>query len=338
MIDLSKNKLVGKIPRSLMECRMLEYIDLGNNQINDAFPSWLGTLPQLNILILCSNELYGRIGDPESDLVFPKLRIIDLSHNRFHGTLPSGYFQKWNAMKNLDVQNSSSADNYYMIENLDMTINVMQVPRIYAYSMTIANKGIEREYPKIIRTLVAIDLSSNRFEGEIPESVGSHKQLRLLNFSNNNLVGRIPSAIAKLTNLEALDLSQNNLSGSIPWELSTELTFLAVLNLPHNNFTGRIPQGQQFNTFEMSSFDGNAELCGKPLLKECDSSSGPPSSTTSEDSISLDWKVVVLGYGSGFLIGVVIGHCVTKWKRNWLTKTFSIAHVRRPRARPRRRR
>ncbi|XVF41448.1 hypothetical protein PTKIN_Ptkin01aG0280800 [Pterospermum kingtungense] len=327
MVDLGKNKLQGKIPRSLMECRMLEYLDLGKNQIRDEFPSWLGTLPQLNILILCSNALYGRIGDPDrSNLVFPKLRIIDLAYNRFHGTLPSGYFQRWNAMRNLDVQNSSSAGNY-MIENLDMTINDVQVPRIYAYSMTITNKGIEREYPKIIRTLVAIDLSCNSFDGEIPESVGSLKQLRLLNFSNNNLVGRIPSAIAKLTNLEALDLSQNNLSGGIPWELSTQLTFLEVLNLSDNSLTGLIPQGQQFNTFEMSSFDGNAGLCGKPLPKECDSPAGPPSSTTSEDSVLLDWKVVVLGYGSGFLIGVVIGHFVTKWKRDWFTKTFSTTHA-----------
>ncbi|XP_022744345.1 receptor-like protein 12 isoform X2 [Durio zibethinus] len=334
MIDLGKNKFQGKIPRSLMECRMLEYLDLGNNQISDSFPSWLGTLPELNILILSSNALYGMIGDPESHFVFPKLRVIDLSHNRFNGTLPSGYFERWNAMRSLDVRNSSAS---YMLEYLDMTINVMHVPRYYIYSMTITNKGIEMLYPKIIRTLVAIDLSSNRFDGEIPESIWSLKELHLLNFSNNILVGRIPSAIAKLTNLEALDLSQNKLAGRIPWELSTQLTFLAVLSVSHNHLSGPIPQGQQFDTFQSSSFEGNLGLCGKPLLKECDSGSGalaPPPSSISEDSgflVGLHWKVVLLGYGSGFLIGVTIGHFVTTRKSDWLAKTFAKSHGRRQR-------
>ncbi|XP_022744340.1 receptor-like protein 12 isoform X3 [Durio zibethinus] len=295
MIDLGKNKFQGKIPRSLMECGMLQYLDLGNNQISDAFPSWLGTLPELNILILCSNALYG-------------------------------YFERWNTMRSLDVRNSSAS---YMLEYLDMRINVMHVPRYYIYSMTITNKGREMLYPKIIQTLVAIDLSSNRFDGEIPESIGSLKELHLLNVSNNILVGRIPSAIAKLKNLEALDLSQNKLAGRIPWELSTQLTFLEVLNVSHNNLTGPIPQGQQFDTFQSSSFEGNLGLCGKQLLKECDSSSGalpPPSSSISEDSgffVGLHWKVVLLGYGSGFLIGVTIGHVVTTRKSDWFAKTFS---------------
>ncbi|XP_012488019.2 potassium transporter 5 [Gossypium raimondii] len=46
-------------------------------------------------------------------------------------------------------------------------------------------------------------------------------------------------------------------------------------------------------------------MCGKPLLKECSNISGGlplPSSTFSEE-YGLDWKVVVLDYGCGFLFG-----------------------------------
>ncbi|KAL4596718.1 hypothetical protein ACB092_12G183300 [Castanea dentata] len=52
MINLGQNKLKGLIPRSMSKCAMLEILDLGHNQINDTFPFWLGTLPELKILIL----------------------------------------------------------------------------------------------------------------------------------------------------------------------------------------------------------------------------------------------------------------------------------------------
>ncbi|XVE90651.1 hypothetical protein DITRI_Ditri20bG0094200 [Diplodiscus trichospermus] len=118
---------------------------------------------------------------------------------------------------------------------------------------------MQMEYRKIIRSLVAIDMSSNRFDGEIPESIGNLKEVHLLNFSNNNLDGRIPLAIAKMTNLEALDLSQNKIAGRIPWELSTQLTFLEFLSVPYNHLTGPIPQGHQFDTFQ------STDIFTKPL-------------------------------------------------------------------------
>jgi Leucine-rich repeat (LRR) protein len=44
MIDLSENNLQGQLPRSMANCTMLEYFHVGNNQINDTFPFWLGNL------------------------------------------------------------------------------------------------------------------------------------------------------------------------------------------------------------------------------------------------------------------------------------------------------
>ena len=52
MVDLSHNLLQGKIPKSLANCAVLEISDLRNNQINDTFPIWLGSLLELNILVL----------------------------------------------------------------------------------------------------------------------------------------------------------------------------------------------------------------------------------------------------------------------------------------------
>ncbi|GKV22578.1 hypothetical protein SLEP1_g32438 [Rubroshorea leprosula] len=184
---------------------------------------------------------------------------------------------------------------------------------------------------------LVVDLSCNKFEGKIPEVVGSLKGLRLLNLSNNFLVGPIPPTLGNLTNLEALDLSRNKLTGSIPMQLA-QLNFLGVFNVSHNLLIGPIPNGRHFDTFENSSFDENLGLCGLPLSRKCDNTkaSPPPSSASevNEDSrlvVEFGWKVVALGYGCGFLLGVVIGNIVFARKREWLMRTFRIRQPRRRR-------
>uniref|UniRef100_A0A2N9HSD0 Leucine-rich repeat-containing N-terminal plant-type domain-containing protein n=1 Tax=Fagus sylvatica TaxID=28930 RepID=A0A2N9HSD0_FAGSY len=187
------------------------------------------------------------------------------------------------------------------------------------------------KYEKVQEFFRAIDMSSNKFDGEIAESIGDFKGLNMLNLSNNILSGHIPLSFENLTELESLDLSQNRLSGEIPPQLA-QLTFLEWFNVSHNHLTGSIPQGKQFNTFESSSFEGNLGLCGNPLSKKCwvsDSSPPPPSiSKQSQDStgslFEFGWKIVLVGYGFGLIIGVIIGNIVATKKHDWLMKTFGM--------------
>ncbi|GLT61925.1 hypothetical protein SLA2020_345950 [Shorea laevis] len=230
---------------------MLEFLDLGDNHIKDTFPFWLGTLPKLKILILHSNGLHGAINVLESNSLFSSLQIIDLSHNEFSGRLPTEYFKRWNAMVNPNKKNKA-----YLHAYDHPLVNDYILHNQYPYSMTITNKGSRLEYAKVLEVFSGVDLSCNKFKGEIPQIVGSLKGLQLLNLSNNILVGLIPPTLGNLTNLEALDLSQNKLIGSIPTQL-TQLNFLEVFNVSHNHLRGPIPKGQQFDTFENNSFDGN---------------------------------------------------------------------------------
>ncbi|KAJ9678813.1 hypothetical protein PVL29_020879 [Vitis rotundifolia] len=320
VIDLSENQFQGQIPRSFANCMMLEHLVLGNNQINDIFPFWLGALPQLQVLILRSNRFHGAIGSWHSNFRFPKLRIVDLSDNKFIGDLPSEYFQNWDAMKLTDIAN----DLRYMQARPKFQIPGYTWTTPYMYSMTMTNRGMQRFYEKIPDIFIAIDFSGNNFKGQIPTSIGNLNGLHLLNLGDNNLIGHIPSSLGDLTQLESLDLSQNQLSGEIPLQL-TRITFLAFVNVSHNHLTGPIPQGNQFTTFPNASFDGNPGLCGSPLSRACGSSeaSPPTSSSSKQGSTSeFDWKFVLMGYGSGLVIGVSIRYCLTSWKHEWLVKTF----------------
>ncbi|KAJ9676373.1 hypothetical protein PVL29_025076 [Vitis rotundifolia] len=304
-LDFNDNQLEGLVPRSLIICRKLEVLDLGNNKINDTFPHWLGTLPKLQVLVLRSNSFHGHIGGSKIKSPFMSLRIIDLAHNDFEGDLPEMYLRSLKAIMNADERNMTRkymGDNYYQ-DSVMVTI-----------------KGLEIEFVKILKAFTTIDLSSNKFQGEIPESIGNLNSLRGLNLSHNNLTGHIPSSFGNLKLLESLDLSSNKLIGRIPQEL-TSLTFLEVLNLSQNHLTGFIPQGNQFDTFENDSYNGNSGLCGFPLSKKCttDETLEPSQEVDAEIEGGFDWKITLIGYGCGLAIGFSLGCLIFSIKEpKWL--------------------
>ncbi|RVW24125.1 Receptor like protein 30 [Vitis vinifera] len=198
-LDFNGNQLEGLLPRSLIICRKLEVLDLGNNKINDTFPHWLGTLPELQVLVLRSNSFHGHIGCSKIKSPFMSLRIIDLAYNDFEGDLPEMYLRSLKATMNVDEGNMTRkymGDSYYQ-DSVMVTI-----------------KGLEIEFVKILNTFTTIDLSSNKFQGEIPKSIGNLNSLRGLNLSHNSLAGHIPSSFKNLKLLESLDLSSNKLMGA----------------------------------------------------------------------------------------------------------------------------
>ncbi|XP_019152022.1 PREDICTED: receptor like protein 30-like [Ipomoea nil] len=142
------------------------------------------------------------------------------------------------------------------------------------------------------------------------------------------LCGSIPRSFGKLSLLESLDLSSNQLGGEIPKELAP-LTFLCVFKLSHNHLTGCIPKGNQFNTFDKGSYEGNDGLRGYPMTKDCGNGVSSQSPTLEvlhqEDNVSIldgcTWKVVLLGYGCGGVFGMVMGGLMLLTRKPyWITK------------------
>ncbi|KAH0980601.1 hypothetical protein GBA52_007778 [Prunus armeniaca] len=300
MIDVSHNQLQGQLPRSLANCVMLEYLVLSNNQFSDVFPIWLGTLPELKLLAMRHNRFKGVIGQSRTIVDFPKLCILDLSYNNFIGEIPPLF-------SDIIVNKST-----YMHTDISYDLNGFSILRSVAYSITIAVKGLDLYYSKIQEGFAAIDISSNKFEGKIPEFIGNIKELRSLNISRNILTGSIPSSLGNLRNLESLDLSQNKLSGQIPQQL-TRLTFLGYFDVSHNNLIGPIPQGTQLTSLNRTSYEGNPGLCRDPLPK-CGNQEAPqPPPSTEEDSdsgsarmLGFDLIFFSAGIGSGFAVGMVL--------------------------------
>ncbi|ESW14354.1 hypothetical protein PHAVU_008G273600 [Phaseolus vulgaris] len=310
-LNLNNNQLEGPLPKSLSNCTELEILNLGNNQIEDKFPHWLQTLPMLTVLVLRANKLYDPIDDLKTEHGFSSIIIFDISSNYFNGPIPKTYIQNFKAMKNV-IQ--YEGDEIYMDTSPTLVkaspILVIEFIAMHIYeSVTVTTKAISMTLNKIPINFVTIDLSQNKFEGQIPDVIGELHALRGLNFSHNRLSGLIPKSIGYLTNLESLDLSSNMFIGRIPTEL-TNLNSLEVLNLSNNLLVGEIPQGKQFATFSNDSYLGNSGLYGFPLSMNCNNTiqKSPFSpSLLGEERFGFGWESVVIGYGCGMIFGIGLG-------------------------------
>ncbi|XP_015887545.3 receptor-like protein 50 isoform X2 [Ziziphus jujuba] len=302
LLDLSHNQFQGQLPHSLVNCSKLQILNLGHNMISDIFPFWLQNFPELQVLVLRSNKFYGPIWDSDKLLGFVKLGFVDLAFNNFNGSLPSEYFRSWGGMTVKDPNQKNPYFTYFRLSSSQYWIQL--------YQTSLVIKGVEMEDKMISSAFTSIDLSNNKFDGEIPSSIGDLKALVALNLSSNRFTGTIPSSIGNMKELESLDLSNNKLFGRIPQQL-TNLSFLAYLNLSRNQLNGSIPQGGHLDTFPSSSFEENPGLCGSQLLsKKCEVEETPISDQTkdveSEDGFT--WKPVVMGYGCGLMVGFIIGY------------------------------
>ncbi|XP_033132441.1 receptor-like protein 47 [Brassica rapa] len=308
-LDLGYNRLSGGLPKSLINCTRLQFLNVEENRISDTFPFWLRVLPNLEILVLRSNEFHG----PISSFSLPKLRIFDISRNRFTGVLQSDFFAGWGAMSLPVVY--FEGDSQYRFSGVGKPY--------YQASVALTNKGSNMKLVGSGFTIYkTIDISGNRFEGGIPESIGLLKELIVLNMSNNAFTGRIPPSLSNITSLQSLDLSQNQLSGKIPPEIA-KLTFLAWMNFSYNRLEGPIPQGTQIQSQNISSFAENPELCGVPLQKTCGGGEGAINQEQEDEDEDeekdqvLSWTAAAIAYLPGVFCGFTLGHILTSYRHGW---------------------
>ncbi|PWA44900.1 Leucine-rich repeat-containing protein [Artemisia annua] len=201
-LDLSKYKLTGEIPEEIFSLKKLR---LGENQPSGPIPREIGQLPNLVFLGMYTNHFSGVL--PRKIGKITVLELLDGHNNHITGEIPSELGELVN------------------LEQLDLSQN--------------GSNGLSGQIPPEIGSItswtISLDLSSNRFQGEIPESING------------------------LTQLQSLDLSHNSFHGKIL--ILSSLTSLTSLNVSYNNFTGPIPSTPFFRTLTPESFIQNEGLC-----------------------------------------------------------------------------
>lgn len=175
---------------------------------------------------------------------FSMLQVIEVSYNGFTGNLSPEYF-KFGLQWKFWTQHSWP---------------ICRLPQVFRSNGNLVHVTYSqwqwwwKAWKESLRMslITAIEISSNKFSGEIQESIGNLKRLHLLNLFGNSFTGQIPSSLKNLEHLESLDLSHNKLPGEIPQQL-TRIDTLGSSMFP----TITSQRGRQFNTFQNSSHEGN---------------------------------------------------------------------------------
>nr|XP_023885712.1 leucine-rich repeat receptor protein kinase EMS1-like [Quercus suber] len=279
---LQGNRLTGPVPKVTFSVSFhLVTLDIRDNLFSGRIPYEVGELSNLRILLLSGNNFSGAI--PKQLCWLKNLEIMDLSKNYLSGTIPQCFrnitFGKLNA---IDAFDGLPQPNSTFLEFRHITIPYQGILNRYFEIYEVeqnaaADFGIEfvMKYRSvfykggILDIMSGLDLSFNKLTGEIPPELGQLSPILALNLSYNQLMGFILTTFSNLTQLESLDLSHNNLSGEIP-SILIDLHFLEVFNVAYNNLSGKVPDMKgQFGTFQNSSYEGKAFLCGPPLEKSC---------------------------------------------------------------------
>ncbi|XP_011021875.1 PREDICTED: leucine-rich repeat receptor-like protein kinase PEPR1 [Populus euphratica] len=312
---LRNNSLQGKVPASLAKLKRLHMLDLSENVLNGTIPPWISeALSSLSVLDVHSNRFQGEI--PQELCHLTSLRILSLAHNEMTGTIPSCFHNFTGMIANLFSKEEQWPYGPTIFDDIYGFQSVVYEENVWVYL-----KGLQQKYTKTLPFLFSIDLSRNRFVGEIPNQLMNLLGLQNLNLSRNNFKGQIPWKIGDLRQLQSLDLSRNELSGLIPTSLS-QLNFLSVSNLTFNKLSGRIPSGNQLQTLDDKSiYAGNSGLCGFPL-DHCQEVVLPPQEGSPEDEFEIVWFYG--GTGVGFMTGFVGVSSTLYFKDSWRGAFFRL--------------
>ena len=178
-------------------------MSLTQGSLDGTLPAEMNFLTNLETIELSQNLLEGRIPDEMRN--FPSLRKLDVSSNNLLGKIPEGTY---NAMEEFIV------DSNQLTGNFPRSVLQRRLKKLSLHNNRLSGELPTNEWGGAT-SLEAVDISGNDFQGTMPASIGSIRNLKTLVAKNAGLLGPLPREL-ETTALEVLDVEGNSLSGGIP--------------------------------------------------------------------------------------------------------------------------
>ncbi|XAR66787.1 Non-specific serine/threonine protein kinase, partial [Bertholletia excelsa] len=262
LLDLYGNNFKGAIPPILFSnLNSLEYISLSKNQFEGMFSfTFLANNSKLEVFKLQShnNQMKCALqGVPSFLSNQHELRLLDLSENNIVAKFPSYLLANNTNLGFLSLSKNCFSDSLHFLPNST---------NAHFLGLKVFANNFQVQLPPNISSMVPylwyFNVSQNFLYGNIPHSLGDLRYLRILDLSHNKFSGQIPEYLATgCKQLTILRISYNNLQGQM-WPINSSLSQLRLLYLDNNNFIGKISPGL-LNIFNLALLDvSNNNLSG----------------------------------------------------------------------------
>ena len=198
---MQDNAFSGAIPDTFVQLSFLQDLNISNNQIRGNLPSNIGKLSRLESLNLATNQLTGTL--PQSFGQLNRITRLDLHDNQFTGTI--SVIANLCRLKQLDIRKNQFNGKLDDLTNL---------PDIR--TMDLGSNNFEYSFPWLLaqnNQILRIDVHDTHLGGQLPQWEADNYMLYALNLSSNRFTGKIPETMVRLINLSAgsLDLRWNAL-------------------------------------------------------------------------------------------------------------------------------
>ncbi|KAF8020225.1 hypothetical protein BT93_G0815 [Corymbia citriodora subsp. variegata] len=266
VMDLSSNKIHGRLPTSIGKMTTLSNFDLSDNLVRGGIPSSIGSLCSLVNFDLSNNNLTGSLPEIlqrgsetcDSQSSLPNLRYLRLSNNRLRGYLPSWLGQLIN-LEELTLDYNflegpipSSLGTLKNLTNLGLGGNQLngtlpvelgQLSELDVFDVSFNHLSgmLSEEHFASQRKIKILHLSSNSFALNVSADWLPPFQVRNLGMGSSQIGPSFPVWLRYQNEIMYLDFSNASISGPVPswfWDISSNLS---LLNMSLNQLQGELP-------------------------------------------------------------------------------------------------
>ncbi|XP_019181975.1 PREDICTED: probable LRR receptor-like serine/threonine-protein kinase At4g36180 [Ipomoea nil] len=246
---LSENRFTGKLPE-ISSNSSLEIVDLSNNQLDGLIPHSISNLLDASQLNFASNNFSGTI--PPCIFSMPSLLFLDLSRNRFTGKLPE--------ISSKSLLTSVDLSNNQLDGLIPHSISNLLNATVLNFAFNNFSGEIATEIFLNMEDLIVLNLQSNQLQGPLGIAICNLSALESLILKNNNLNGTIPQCLGEHYALSVLDLGMNDFNWIFPTMFSKGGNSLTTIALNGNQLRGPIPRSL-VNCIQLEALDlGNNKL------------------------------------------------------------------------------